>query len=291
MAGMLEALVDIFTSIRSLFEAWFTVAVVQRAHLVYLAVVVGSTAKLAMSMDTKLSCRALTVSSTRRHTEVPYTSFTNDAAATRRSTAVLEARQPARTVASTPTSACQYGPSTTDLWCRITDKSIGTRAVRFVVPHRADSVRSAQTFYEARVLTTDLAAGLLRGAVGVRAAPDLAVAIRQAGFFEWTVIVRVAHVNAARSDALLADGTVTLATARQSALGIDADVAGGAVRVVKAAERFADTSSCWFSTEMAQALAECAMFVVGATLGVRSAGEVVAWILAHRCTFVVWEAG
>lgn len=78
-------------------------------------------------------------------------------------------------------------------------------------------------------------------------------------------------MNAPRTDAFLSDGTVAFAAARESALCVDAHVSMGTVRVVEASERFADASRGGISAEVAEALADGSVFVVGSALGVGSA--------------------
>lgn len=184
-----EAFIDVIASIRSFFESGLAVAGVEGANLVDLTVVICATTNLAVSVYAELSGGAFAVPGTRRHAEISDAGFSVDAAAAGRSTAILEARQTARTVATTAARAGEHGPRAPNLWSWIADQTVRTRAIGLVVPDGADGVRTAQTSDEARVLATVLAAGLLRGAIGVRATTNLAIAIGQTGFLRWAVAV------------------------------------------------------------------------------------------------------
>ena len=146
MARMLEALVDVFASVRRLLEARFTVTVVERAHLVDLAVVVRSASELAVTVDTELSSGAFAVAGARRHTEIAHASFSDDAAAAGGAAAILKARQTARTVATTSSCAGEHGPRAADLRRGVADESVGARTVRLMIANCTDGVGAAQTF-------------------------------------------------------------------------------------------------------------------------------------------------
>jgi hypothetical protein len=176
MTGSTQTFVEIYTSQSCLeFETRNANTLSVSTDLIYTAVTIRSTARDTDLIATDLSCRTIAVTRTGLSTGIVDTFFSFDTFHTGSSTS--EALTYVSDGTSGAVDAIDHSSLTSHYRCGRAFKSKSTTAGQVMVDYRTDSIRTTNTLYFTRILTSILNTGLIWVTLIVVSTADITVTL------------------------------------------------------------------------------------------------------------------